>query len=281
MSAMFNDPLLPFASSSSSNTTSLVCFTSIYSSFTNFLGGIQTELERWRTRQYHEYRHDAEPELVKAAISYQSQTMRCDAIDPLAAKKIAGFRPTPVPDPIPRISGRLLDSRRQEPSWDYDSGSSPPYFVVGRNKAHHPRISFFPHDGLGAGVAMGLAFYQEGMVMKQSSIEFCLPPSLRRAEVLPFRFKWPGYNHISVTHDIVLVDPETRRHVTYGRIAQQVAQVFSAFIQCFGDDFDDSDSEGGIRLGPRAVTFHNLRLHQVYIREGGVLDVEVSYRKKN
>ncbi|KAJ7879941.1 hypothetical protein B0H14DRAFT_2707967, partial [Mycena olivaceomarginata] len=168
---MFNDPvvpLVPFASSSSSNTTSLVCFTSIYSSFANFLGGIQTELELWRTRQYHEYRHDAEPELVKAGVSYRSQTMRRDTIDPLAAKKIAGFRPTPL---------------------DSGSGSSPPYFVVGRNKAHHPRISFFPHDGLGAGVAMGLAFYQEGMVMKQSSIEFCLPPSLRRAEVLPFRFK--------------------------------------------------------------------------------------------
>ncbi|KAJ7446761.1 hypothetical protein FB451DRAFT_1537166 [Mycena latifolia] len=154
---------------------------------------------------------------------------------------------------------RTLPSRREvraagsEPGWDS--------YVVGRNEEDFPRVSFFPHDGLGAGAAMGLAFYQEGMVMKQSSIEHCLPPTLRLTEHLPFTLRWPGYTHIKVTKNITLIDPETGNHVSYGRIAQQVAQVFSAFIQRFGDDFDGS--KAGIRLGPKAVTFHNLRLLQV------------------
>ncbi|KAJ6581618.1 hypothetical protein B0H19DRAFT_1251805 [Mycena capillaripes] len=126
---------------------------------------------------------------------------------------------------------------------------------------------------------MGLAFYQEGMLMKQSSIEFCLPPTLRGIESLPFTLRWPGYTHIVVRQNIFLIDPDTGCHVTYCKIAQQVAQMFSEFIQHFSDDFDGSDS--GIRLGPKAVTFHNLRLHQVYIRDGRSLDAEVSYTRRN
>ncbi|KAF7356508.1 hypothetical protein MVEN_00984200 [Mycena venus] len=126
---------------------------------------------------------------------------------------------------------------------------------------------------------MGLAFYQEGMVMKKSSIHFCLPPTLRHTRCLPFTLRWPGYTHILHKQTLSLIDPDTGRHVTYGRLAQQVAQIFSAFIERFGDDFDGG--RGGIRLGPKAVTFHNLRLHQVYVRDGRVLEAEVSYTRRN
>ncbi|KAJ7654468.1 hypothetical protein DFH06DRAFT_1202525, partial [Mycena polygramma] len=121
------------------------------------------------------------------------------------------------------------------------------------------------------------AFYQEGMVMKQSTVDLCLPPILLGIEFLPFTLRWPGYAHIQVKQNIFLI--EAGRHVTNGRIAQQVAQVFSEFIQRFGDDFDDSVT-GGIQLGPRAVTFHSLRLHQVYIRDGRAVEAEVSYTRR-
>ncbi|KAJ7642758.1 hypothetical protein DFH06DRAFT_1214357 [Mycena polygramma] len=124
---------------------------------------------------------------------------------------------------------------------------------------------------------MGLAFYQEGMVMKQSTVDLALGPILRDIEFLPFTLRWPGYSHILAKQNIFLI--EGGRHVTNGRIAQQVAQVFSEFIQRFGDDFDDSVA-GGIQLGPRAVTFHSLRLHQVYIRDGRAVDAEVSYTRR-
>ncbi|KAJ6453635.1 hypothetical protein DFH09DRAFT_42909 [Mycena vulgaris] len=172
------------------------------------------------------------------------------------------------------IPSRREDRADSKPRWD-----SAPCFLVGWNDGDFARVSFFPHDGLGAGVAMGLAFYQEGMVMKQNSIEHCLPLSLLHTESLPFTLRWPGYTHIKATTTITLIDPDTGSHVTYGRIAQQVSQVFSAFIQRFGDDFDGS--KAGIQLGPKAVTFHNLRLLQVYVRDGCSLDVEVSYTRRN
>ncbi|KAJ7043710.1 hypothetical protein C8F04DRAFT_1251107 [Mycena alexandri] len=118
----------------------------------------------------------------------------------------------------------------------------------------------------------------EGMVMKQSSIEFSLPPDVRRIDVLPFVFRWPGYMHIRVKKNVALIDPKTGFHVTYGRLAQQVSEIFSTFIQRFGDDFDGSAT--GIQLGPKAVTFHNLRIHQVYI-EQRTLQAEVSYTRRN
>lgn len=152
-------------------------------------------------------------------------------------------------------------------------------FVVGQNDEDLPRVSFFPYDGKGAGVAMGLAFYQEGMVMKQTSILHCLPPFLRDTDSLPFTVRWPGYAHISATRDITLIDPQTGSHVSYGRLAQQISQMFATFIERFGDDFDGT--RAGIKLGPKAVTFHNLRLLQAYVQDDSSLDVEVSYTRRH
>ncbi|KAK7025218.1 hypothetical protein R3P38DRAFT_2953368 [Favolaschia claudopus] len=150
--------------------------------------------------------------------------------------------------------------------------SEPVYLVVGRNAEHYPCISFFPHDGRGTGAAMGLAFYQEGMAMKEESIEFGLPPSLRGRVSLPYILRWPGYAHISYQCNVFLIDPFTHEHVTHGRLAQQFAEIFSTFIENYGDYFDGP----GIQLGPRWVTFHGLRLHQVYFRDTRA-DVEISY----
>ncbi|KAJ7180751.1 hypothetical protein C8R46DRAFT_1211057 [Mycena filopes] len=150
--------------------------------------------------------------------------------------------------------------------------------VVNRNSEGYPNIPFSPQDGLREGVAMGLAFYQEGMLMKQSSIQFCLPPELRHVRLLPFIFRWPGYMHIRVKKDVILIDPETNCHITYAGLAQAVSEIFSTFIQTFGDAFDGSGT--GVKLGPKAVTFHNLRIHQVYIEER-TLQAEVSYTRRH
>ncbi|KAJ7781972.1 hypothetical protein DFH07DRAFT_1017923 [Mycena maculata] len=176
---------------------------------------------------------------------------------------------------LPRISGwSRWREEASEPLWD-----NTPCFVVGRNTKNFPRVSFFPHDGLGAGVAMGLAFYGEGMVLKESSIELCLPPHVRDVESLPLLLLWPGYMHIKIKRSIYLIDPETGHHVTYGRIAQQVSGVFSDFINHFGDKFDASES--GIQLGPKAVTLHKLRLLQVYVPDDCTLRAEISYTRRN
>ncbi|KAJ6498347.1 hypothetical protein DFH09DRAFT_1103212, partial [Mycena vulgaris] len=124
------------------------------------------------------------------------------------------------------IPSRREDRADSKPRWD-----SAPCFLVGWNDGDFARVSFFPHDGLGAGVAMGLAFYQEGMVMKQNSIEHCLPLSLLHTESLPFTLRWPGYTHIKATQPLPSSIRTRVAMSPYGRIAQQVSQVFSAFIQ--------------------------------------------------
>ncbi|KAJ7281433.1 hypothetical protein C8J57DRAFT_1297604 [Mycena rebaudengoi] len=150
-----------------------------------------------------------------------------------------------------------------------------PQYSIGQNIENIPSISFFPYNGLGFGVAMGLAFYQEGLVMKNNSIELCFPPHMRHIRTIPFLFRWPGYSHIHSEYTITLIDSDTRKHVTYGRIAQQMAKAFAAFLEDFGDYFDDTVD--GIRLGPGGVMFDNLRLQKVYTRDGTQLGAEVSY----
>jgi hypothetical protein len=202
MSTLFNLPTPPLKSSRpsrSSNTTSesLVRFDSIHFNFSELTVVSQTDLLRTRNSLHDTLVYvTGENDPYKTAESYRTQTINAglgrDNVDPTAVQNQNGIRihHGPIID-VPRISGRLPSYSMQEgrtansePRWD-----RPLYFVVRRNDAQYPSISFFPHDGLGAGVAMGLAFYQEGMLMKQSSIESCLPPILRHIEFLPFTLR--------------------------------------------------------------------------------------------
>ncbi|CAK5267667.1 unnamed protein product [Mycena citricolor] len=141
------------------------------------------------------------------------------------------------------------------------------------------RIVFSARDGRDIGVPLGLAIYQEGMMLRNTSIEFCLPPALRGIEVVPFRLAWPGYGHLNPVGQVALYDPETDTHSTYADVAQQVAQMFYTFIQQCGDNFD-STYRGGVRLGPRDISFDRLFLSKLCIREG-VMDAEIRYSTKS
>lgn len=166
----------------------------------------QTDLSRTRYSLHDTLVHvTGENDPHKTVESYRLQSTNAglgrDKVDPTAAQNGIRILHSPAID-VPRISGRLPSYSMQEgrtansePRWD-----RPLYFVVRRNDAQYPSISFFPHDGLGAGVAMGLAFYQEGMLMKQSSIESCLPPILRDIEFLPFTLRVSFIRSLVVKH---------------------------------------------------------------------------------
>ncbi|KAJ7623158.1 hypothetical protein FB45DRAFT_97179 [Roridomyces roridus] len=185
---------------------------------------------------------------------------------------------------LPSLNSSSIGRMQIEKQVEWPPASGPPqwedtpYFVVGHNVRHLPGISFFPHDGIGSGVAMGLAFYQEGMIMRDTSIENHLPCHLRRVKSLPLVFWWPGYTHIKVKRNIDIKDPLDGKHVTYGRLAQQVAQAFASFIEVFADKFDGTAT--GVQLGPRAVTFHNLRLLQIYVQDDRALRAELAYTRR-
>ncbi|RDB27403.1 hypothetical protein Hypma_004347 [Hypsizygus marmoreus] len=149
-----------------------------------------------------------------------------------------------------------------------------PSVVVSRNHSQFPGIRFFPADGVGSGIALTECEYTEGIAFPGQSIFEQLPARLQHIKAGNLVITWPGYEQLKWKETVVFV----HRNGSPLSVAHMAAQIACLWRQFYEDHHLHFNGDG-IRLGPTRVTYHHLRLHQIYSHDGRCWQVEVSYVK--
>ncbi|RDB16869.1 hypothetical protein Hypma_002506 [Hypsizygus marmoreus] len=151
--------------------------------------------------------------------------------------------------------------------------------LVCRNLERLPAIPFFRADGDSLGVDLTECTKpvpQRGLTIANTSILDGVRPE-RHPMLLDRSWKylvimWPGYQHLNWNHRLIFQHSNGAPY-TVGELAKQVAELYRVFIQVYCDEFKGP----GVRLGPLFVSFEQLRLNEIYSRDGITWHAEISY----
>ncbi|KAJ7289423.1 hypothetical protein C8J57DRAFT_1706274 [Mycena rebaudengoi] len=129
-------------------------------------------------------------------------------------------------------------------------------------------ISFRPtHGPCTHGVAFTELQLGRGMHHPNQVVNQSLRASAHHYSAGILILEWPGYPNTRVNQIITLIDPQTRRHVTRAALGREVVQHFQNFIEMHGNEYVDG-IPGGFFLGVDGVVFEQLRLSEVYSKDG-------------
>ncbi|KAJ7197820.1 hypothetical protein GGX14DRAFT_402440 [Mycena pura] len=136
----------------------------------------------------------------------------------------------------------------------------------GEKNQYPYRISFKPASGpCNYGVALLNLEIGRGMQAPNEPIGEYLPLHTTRYANASFLIDWPGYGTQSWV--LNLIDPRTHRYVTRAQLGAQATQHFKDFINT---RTQEHFSEGnGIELGIDGVMYDQVRLSELYTKDGG------------